>query len=114
MIKNRRLSRSISDVSWREFRRQLTYKCEWYGKNLTVIGRFDPSSKLCSACGTINDNLSLSDRAWTCDCGVTHDRDILASHNIKAFGLAKHVGRGPPNLKPPEMAPLGAPVNEES
>lgn len=88
MMKNHRLAKSISDVSWNEFVRQLTYKCKWYGKNLLTIGRFEPSSKMCS-CGEINNNLSLSDRNWTCQkCGITHDRDILAANNIKHFALS--------------------------
>jgi len=89
MLKNHCLAKAISDVAWSEFRRQLSYKCEWYGKNLLVIGRFEPSSKMCS-CGEINKDLKLSDRKWTCKkCGLTHDRDILASQNIKRFALKK-------------------------
>lgn len=88
MMKNHRLAKSISDVSWNEFVRQLTYKCKWYGKNLLIIGRFEPSSKMCS-CGEINNNLSLSDRNWTCQkCGTSHDRDVLAANNIKHFALS--------------------------
>lgn len=89
MIKNRKLSKSIQDASWSEFFRMLTYKAEWYGKNIIKIGRFEPSSKMCS-CGEINKDLKLSDREWTCKkCNVTHDRDILAAQNIKKFGLMK-------------------------
>ena len=65
----------------------LKYKAEWSGKNIQVIGRFDPSSKTCSSCGKINKELTLSMREWTCGCGVTHDRDINAAINIKTFGL---------------------------
>lgn len=84
MVKNHRLAKSISDVGWGEFIRQLTYKCEWYGKNLLTIGRFEPSSKTCSTCGTTNQSLELKDRDWTCsNCGTTHDRDINAAINIK-------------------------------
>jgi len=90
MIKNHCLARAISDVGWGEFRRQLEYKCKWYGKNLIVIGRFEPSSKLCSNCGTINSELKLSDREWICSCGVKHDRDLLAANNIKNFGLTQY------------------------
>jgi len=87
MVKNHCLARSISDVAWSEFRRQLTYKCDWYGKNLLVIGRFEASSKTCS-CGVVNQDLKLSDREWTCkECNVKHDRDILAANNIKKFAL---------------------------
>ena len=87
MVRNHCLAQAISDVSWTEFRRQLEYKTEWYGKNLLVIGRFEASSKTCS-CGQVNQELKLSDREWTCKkCGVKHDRDILAANNIKKFAL---------------------------
>jgi len=74
-------------MGWFKFKSMLDYKCEWYGKNLSVIGRFDPSSKTCSNCGSINKELTLKDREWTCKCGVTHDRDINAALNIRNFGL---------------------------
>ena len=89
MMKNHKLAQSISDVSWSRFVELLRYKCEWYGKNLFQIGRFEPSSKMCT-CGKLNNDLKLSDREWTCSgCGVTHDRDILAAQNIKRFGLIR-------------------------
>ena len=88
MVKNHNLAKSISDCSWAEFVRQLEYKSAWYGKNLIKIGRFEPSSKLCSNCGIINQELTLKDREWTCkECGTNHDRDINASINIKNIGL---------------------------
>ena len=84
-----RLSRSISDASWSEFVRQLEYKAIWYGKTVVRIGRFDPSSRLCT-CGVINQNLELSDRTWTCaSCGANHDRDVLAANNVKRFALGR-------------------------
>ena len=90
MIKNHKLAQSISDVGWGEFRRQLEYKCNWYGKNLIVINRFAPSSRLCPECGQLNNNLKLSDREWTCECGAKHDRDLLAANNIKNFGIEQY------------------------
>ena len=93
MIKNHKLSKHIADVSWGNFVNLLTYKCDWYGKELVKIGRFYPSSKTCSSCGWINQNLKLSDRKWTCKCGETHDRDINASINILKEGL-KIYGKG--------------------
>ncbi|KAB3547860.1 MAG: IS200/IS605 family element transposase accessory protein TnpB [ANME-2 cluster archaeon] len=88
MMKNHCLAQAIGDVSWSEFFRQLEYKCEWYGKTLLRIGQFEPSSKICSVCGSINDDLKLSDREWTCaGCGTLHDRDVNASINIKKFAL---------------------------
>jgi len=87
MIKNRKLSRSISDVGWGYFKQFLTYKCAWYGKNLITIGRFEPSSRLCE-CGYYNHNLTLKDRVWACpECNKTHDRDVLAANNIKKFAF---------------------------
>jgi putative transposase len=87
LLKNHYLAQAISDVVWREFRRQLEYKCDWYGRNLLFIGRFEASSKTCS-CGYVNQELKLSDRKWTCpECKTTHDRDLLASQNIKRFAL---------------------------
>ena len=89
MMQTKSLAKSIQSASWGEFFRQLEYKSAWYGKNLIKIGRFEPSSKMCS-CGKINSNLQLSDRNWVCtSCGELHDRDILASNNIKKFGLIK-------------------------
>ncbi len=88
MQKNHRLAQSISDVSWGSFFSMLEYKCERYGKTLLEIGQFEPSSKICSRCGYINRNLTLSDREWTCpDCDTHHDRDINAAMNIKKFAL---------------------------
>ena len=92
MMKNHCLAKAISDVSWCEMRRQLEYKSNWYGKNLLTIGRFDPSSKTCSACGKINKELTLSDREWICSCGIHHDRDHNAAKNIKHFGLCNIKG----------------------
>lgn len=90
MMKNHNLARSIGNASWSEFMSMLTYKSEWYGKNLVQIGRFDPSSKMCSTCGATNNELTLKDRGWSCECGVHHDRDINAAQNIKNFGLLTH------------------------
>lgn len=87
MVKNHKLSMAISDMGWSEFKSMIEYKCAWYGKNLSVIGRFDPSSKTCSSCGYINRELKLSDKEWTCSCGANHDRDINAAINIRNFGL---------------------------
>lgn len=88
--------RKVSDLSWFEFTRQLQYKCDWYGKNLIKIGRFDPSSKMCSNCGSIH-QLELSDRNWTCsNCNEYHDRDINAAINIKDFGINKYQLSGEP------------------
>lgn len=89
MLKNHNLAKHIASASWSEFFRQLQYKCEWYGKNLIRIGRFEPSSKMC-LCGYTNKDLTLKDREWDCpQCGRHNDRDLLAAINIKRFGLQK-------------------------
>ena len=88
MMKNHKLALAIGEMGWYQFITMLKYKAEWNGKNLIQIGRFEPSSKICSNCGTINKELTLKDRNWTCKgCGNTHDRDINAAKNIKNFGL---------------------------
>lgn len=92
MVKNRHLAQAISDVSIGKLLSTLQYKCDWYGINLIKIGRFDPSSKRCSNCGTINKELTLHDREWQCsDCGSAHDRDFNAALNIKYYGLQKTI-----------------------
>jgi len=88
MIKNRKLSKHIADASWGKFVTLLQYKCDWYGKELVKVNRFYPSSKTCSECGWINQELKLSDREWTCNsCAAIHDRDLNASKNILKEGL---------------------------
>jgi len=88
MVKNRKLSKAISDMAWRQLRTMLEYKTKWQCKNLVVIGKFDPSSKLCRKCGNIKQDLKLSDRTYNCDkCGHLEDRDINAAKNIINFGI---------------------------
>lgn len=88
LSENKDLSRRISDCSWHTFRQQLTYKAELYGCNLIVIPKYYPSSKSCSSCGSINNNLKLTDREYICpNCGLTLDRDYNASLNILKVGL---------------------------
>lgn len=89
MVKNRALARAISDAAWSDLRMMLEYKALWYGRNLVVIDRWFPSTRLCSACGTIRGKLPLNVREWTCgSCGTAHDRDVNAAKNILAAGLA--------------------------
>jgi putative transposase len=86
MLRNRRLSKSISDASFGEFRRQLEYKTKAAGKTLIVAGRFYPSSKLCSACGAKATRLTLGMREWVCEvCGAAHDRELNAAINLKKY-----------------------------
>jgi putative transposase len=84
-----KLAKSILDAAFGEIRRQLEYKGKWYGCHVQAINRWYASSKTCSQCGVLNEKLSLSERVWTCVCGITHDRDVNAAINIKREGDKK-------------------------
>ncbi|MFD7406959.1 RNA-guided endonuclease InsQ/TnpB family protein [Streptomyces sp. NPDC059866] len=105
MVKNRSLARAISDAAWAEFRSMLEYKAAWYGREVIAVDRFFPSSKLCSACGTMQGQMPLNVRSWTCNCGTVHDRDVNAAKNLLAAGLAVSVcGAG---VRPQRRTPGG-------
>jgi putative transposase len=88
MAANHSLAGSIMDAAWGEFAAMLEYKSGWRGGNLIFIGRFDPSSRMCSKCGHIHGGLTLRMRSWTCErCGAEHDRDVNAAVNIRNFAL---------------------------
>lgn len=87
MTKNRHLSKAIAEQTFCEFIRQMQYKCEWFGIKFVQVDRFFPSSKTCSNCGSINQNLKLSDRTFICpDCGFVIDRDYNAAVNLMRYG----------------------------
>jgi putative transposase len=87
MLGNRRLARAIADSGWAEFRRQLRYKCQWYGSRLLVAPRFLASSKICSGCGAGKETLELGERTYRCaDCGLAIDRDLNAARNLQRWG----------------------------
>ncbi len=89
MLGNHHLAKSISDVGWGEFVRQLEYKAQWYGRTLVKIDKWYPSSKRCSHCGYVLDSLSLDVRFWMCpECHTFHDRDLNAAKNVLAEGLS--------------------------
>lgn len=99
MMQNHRLAKSITDAGWSTFVTYVLYKAAWYGRKVVQIDRFAPSSKMCSTCGFINDDLKLGDREWCCqNCQAKHDRDINAAKNIKKLG------QGMPDVKPEERA----------
>lgn len=87
MVKNRKLSRAISDLGWRSFRTMLEAKSAMYGRDFRVISRWEPTSQRCSCCGEIGGKKELDVREWQClFCGAIHDRDINAAVNIKVAG----------------------------
>jgi putative transposase len=96
MLQNHHLAQAIADVGFAAFRRQLTYKAAWYGSRVVVVSRWEPSSKTCSGCGWVDDDLELSDRVFVCrnparpDCRLVLDRDLNAASN-----LAKLAGSSP-------------------
>jgi putative transposase len=118
MIKNHKLAQAISDVSWSKFLDMLKYKSEWNDRQLVQIDRFYPSSKSCSECHYINDNLTLKDREWTCpSCGTKHDRDINAAKNILIQGINLLSGSGTESdikQKPVEALRLRKSMKQES
>jgi len=89
MVKNRKLSRAISDLGWRSFRTMLEYKASKYGREFQVINRWEPTSKKCSHCGFNGGKKELDVREWIClNCGTWHDRDVNAALNILSAGSA--------------------------
>ncbi len=88
MMRNHKLAKSISDVSWTSLVSKLQYKAAWYGKEVIRIGRWFPSSQICSECGHKDGKKPLHVREWTCPvCHSQHDRDVNAAKNILAEGL---------------------------
>ena len=87
MLRNHKLAKSISDVSWSMFVTKLQYKADWYGKQVVKVNRWYPSSQICSNCGVNSGKKTLDIRYWECECGAKHDRDVNAAINIKNEGL---------------------------
>ena len=88
MVKNGKLSKHIHDANFGEIVRQLEYKADWYGRKISAISQWFPSSKMCNECGSLySGKWSLAIRTWSCECGATHDRDHNAAINIHKEGL---------------------------
>ncbi|MFG3518287.1 RNA-guided endonuclease InsQ/TnpB family protein [Streptomyces bobili] len=105
MVKNASLARAISDAAWSQLRSVLEYKAQWYGREVIAVDRWFPSSRLCSACGSLQQKMPLHVRTCTCECGTTHDRDVNAAKNILAVGLTASVcGAG---VRPQRKTPGG-------
>jgi putative transposase len=96
MTKNHNLSKAVLDANFGCIHQQLKYKMAWKGGEVRESDRFFASSKTCSVCGAINNNLTLSDRVWTCSCGTIHNRDANAGINlvIDCFGREKDPTHG--------------------
>lgn len=95
-----RLAKSIHDAGWGQFLRVLDEKADRYGRTVTRVSRWFPSTRLCSVCGIISDKKPLHVRVWTCDCGTTHDRDGNAARNILAAGLAESLNACGAGVRP--------------
>lgn len=106
MMKNHKLARSLSDVSFYEFRRMLEYKANYNDKSIVFADRFYPSSKTCSKCGSVKENLTLKDRVYICDeCGLKCDRDYNASLNLYAL-IQKQIGQVLPEFTSADLTAL--------
>ncbi len=116
MMKNHKLAKAISDVSWGKFIDILEYKSIWNDKQVIRIDRFFPSSKTCSKCGWINNNLTLKDRTWICPkCGEKHDRDVNAAINILNEGYRKNISDGTSDYeRGAKIRPVSAGVSNET
>ena len=95
MIANRKLSATLANLGFYEFRKQLEYKSVIYGTTVESVDRWFPSSKMCSSCGCVKEKLSLSERVFECSCGLVLDRDLNA-----AINLSKYVPGATGELKP--------------
>ncbi|WP_240944135.1 RNA-guided endonuclease InsQ/TnpB family protein [Micromonospora thermarum] len=115
MVRNRSLAKAISRTGWAEFREMLTYKAHRDGRTVTVVDRWYPSSKTCSACGRLLAQLSLGTRRWTCPgCGTRHDRDVNAAKNIAvAAGLVETMNACGADVRHEEPPSVPSAMNQE-
>ena len=117
MVKNHKLAKSLQELSLYRFKEILSYKSNWYSRDLVEIDKWFPSSKLCNKCNYKNNELTLKDRTWICpECGESHDRDINAAINIRNEGikiLSNKIGLSSPELTLQERITLVSSMNEE-
>jgi putative transposase len=115
MSRNHKLSSAILDGGFYEFRRQLTYKCDWYGSKLTVVDRFYPSSKTCSGCSKVKKELALKERTYCCEhCGLKIDRDLNAAINLRNQSVSYTAVNACGVSKPPDELLVGDPMKQEA
>ncbi|CAG7839615.1 IS607 family transposase ISCbo6 [Clostridium haemolyticum] len=88
MLKNKHLSKAISEQCLYDFKTKMQYKCKLYGIEFIEADKWYPSSKTCSCCGAIKKDLKLSDRVYKCNCGLVINRDLNASINLSRYKLA--------------------------
>lgn len=96
-----RLAKSVHDAGWSQLLRLLAEKAEHHGRTFHQVGRFVPSSQMCSACGRVDGPKPLSVRSWECPCGAVHDRDVNAARNILAVGQTERLNARGERVKPP-------------
>jgi putative transposase len=96
-----RLAKSVRDAGWSQLLRLIGEKADYYGRTFHQIGRFVPSSQMCSACGRIDGPKPLSVRTWICPCGAVHDRDVNAAQNILAAGQTERLNARGAHIRPP-------------
>jgi putative transposase len=105
-----RLAKSVADAGWSAFVSMLEYKAKLYGRDFHRVGRWEPTSQVCSACGVKDGPKPLNVRAWTCgECGAVHDRDVNAARNILALGRRERLinARGGQVRPAATLAPAG-------
>jgi putative transposase len=104
-----RLAKSVHDAGWSAFTAMLEYKARKHGRTFTQVGRFEPTSQVCSACGVRDGPKPLSVREWTCaECGTVHDRDVNAARNVLALGRRESLNACGGQVRPaPVLAPAG-------
>jgi putative transposase len=103
-----RLAKSVHDAGWGGFVRMLAYKAARYGRVFGTVGRFEPTSQVCSVCGVRDGPKPLSIREWTCvDCGTVHDRDLNAARNVLALGRRERLNARGGGIRP-EQPPAAA------